>query len=152
LKFTVSQAKGRDVLGIKGLLLENHHPIDGVDECLEDFRVVREGGNPTGSVIGCGGLELYENIGLLRSVVVADGYREEGMGLRIVQTLMSLARRHRCMVVVVFTPEEAVGFFELFGFEEVDQESAWYCLPECFQESWVWEEHYDWVTMIRERV
>jgi len=152
LKVTVSQAKGRDVLGIKGLLIEVGLPIEGVDEALENFRGVREGGK--GKIIACGGLEVYDDMfAIMRSVAVAESFRGKGIGVRVVKNLLSLARRLRIFAVVLLT-ENAAEFFEQFGFEEIPREAVGPSFPESLSRSWVWSHHPcdNAVVMVRDRI
>lgn len=135
---TVSQAKGRDVLGIKGLLIQAGLPIVGVDEALEDFRVVREGGK--GKVIACGGIEVFGGSGMLRSVAVAEEYRGKGIGERVVNVVLGIARKHNLFEVVLLT-RDAMDYFADFGFELVDYDHVHVTFEEELSLSPLWGHH-----------
>jgi amino-acid N-acetyltransferase len=145
MKVTVSKAKGRDVLGIKGLLIEVGLPIIGVDEAFDNFRVVRH----EGQIIACGGLEKYGIAALMRSVAVVEAYRGKGIGERVVNNLFRLARSLDAWEVVLFTLD-AESYFKDFGFETV----GWGALTEEFEDSWVLEHHEcdGAVVMLREMI
>ena len=59
-------------------------------EKLEHFLVAKA---KDGSVIGTIGVELYQDVGLLRSLVVHPSYRGKGLGKRLTREVESFAQQ-----------------------------------------------------------
>lgn len=100
------------------LLEEADLPVDGVND-VESFLVVREDGR----LAGCVGLEAYEDVGLLRSLVVRPDTRGTGLGKRLVDELLETARGRgiRSLYLLTTTADE---YFPRFGFERIPREEA----------------------------
>jgi amino-acid N-acetyltransferase len=86
---------------------------------LEDFFFVGSDGSPTGLV----GLELYGTDALLRSLVVGENARGNGLG----STLVGHAERYAVTkgvrsVYLLTTTAEA--FFKRLGYERIDRSQA----------------------------
>jgi amino-acid N-acetyltransferase len=69
--------------------------------------------------IGIGGLELYDNICLLRSLVVRNAFRGKGYGKELTCQLLDRARDKGIKEVYLLTTT-AAEFFSKIGFERVD--------------------------------
>ncbi len=92
---------------------------DITDEHLEHFFFLGSDGSPTGLV----GIEIYGTDALLRSLVVAENARTQGIGSALVQHAEDYAtsRRVRDMYLLTTTAE---GFFERRGYRRVDRNQA----------------------------
>lgn len=101
---------------MRTLLEASGLPTDGVAELGDRLLVA----GPSGGVIGCAGLEVYGQAGLLRSVAVADRWRGEGVGAALTRRLVDDAAARGLARVYLLT-ETAPQFFERFGFEAVDR-------------------------------
>jgi N-acetylglutamate synthase-like GNAT family acetyltransferase len=66
--------------------------------------------------IGFGGLEIYGDDALLRSVVTLPPLRQVGMGAAIVAALEAEAQARRCRAVYLLTTSEA-DFFTRLGYK-----------------------------------
>ncbi len=86
----------------------------GVRDHLRDALVARDGSRVVGSAI----LEIYTDGALLRSVAVDSGLRGRGLGVRLTEAALELAR-HRGMRHVYLLTETASGFFPRFGFHAI---------------------------------
>lgn len=75
------------------------------------------------SLVGVGGLESAGSVGLLRSLVVRDGYRGNGYGGALCDALESRARDRGVETLYLLTTT-ASGFFESRGYEVVDRDTA----------------------------
>lgn len=73
--------------------------------------------------IGAGALEPTGPYALLRSVVVEEEYRENGIGTSLVNNLLTEARNRNFNALYLLT-EGAAGFFKQFGFHEIPRESV----------------------------
>jgi len=73
-----------------------------------------------GTVIGCGALHvMWEDLGEIRTLIVADGWLHRGVGRRIVETLEEHARELGLSRLFCLTFETA--FFARRGFTEIGE-------------------------------
>jgi amino-acid N-acetyltransferase len=98
------------------LLISCQLPSQGVVENLDGFVVAFDGEK----LIGCGGIEVYGSSALLRSVAVAETHRKAGLGQQIVWALIDGAAARNITKVILLTTS-AKGFFERFGFQEIER-------------------------------
>lgn len=74
-----------------------------------------------GKLIGCGSLlKLGSDLVEIRSLGIADGYKGQGIGSKLVDALMAEAKEQRIPKVMALTYE--VAFFLKNGFHVVDKE------------------------------
>jgi amino-acid N-acetyltransferase len=97
------------------LLTASGLPLDGLVEHRENILVAR--GDDAG-VVGCAEIEVYEPVGLLRSLAVARDYRSVGLGARLTRAILELAPRLGVTEVYLLT-ETAESFFGVLGFKIV---------------------------------
>lgn len=76
-----------------------------------------------GEHVGGGGLELYGDVGLLRSVAVEPEHRDRGLGGALVAALEAEARDAGVESLFLLT-DTAAGFFEHHGYVRVDRDEA----------------------------
>jgi amino-acid N-acetyltransferase len=110
---TATQADLENILELIG---QNNLPKAGVAEHLQNFIVALEQDN----LIGCAGLEIHADAGLLRSVAVASDYQKQGLGTTLTEGILDLAEHHRLSTVSLLT-ETAKDYFPRFGFAEVSR-------------------------------
>ena len=117
----VRRARTSDVPRIKSLidiyagkiLLEKN--LVTLYEAVQEFWV----GEVDGEVVGCGALHvLWSDLGEVRTVAVDTAYAGRGIGHRIVEQLMDVARDLELERVFVLTFE--TKFFSRHGFAEID--------------------------------
>ena len=113
----IRQAERSELAAVLALLGTCELPVDGVDENLNEFLVVREDETLVGTI----GLEHYGEAGLLRSLAVAPSGRGRGLGGRLVEALLDFAEKGGVRTVYLLT-ETAESFFPRFGFERVPRE------------------------------
>lgn len=111
---TYCTATSGDLPEVMALLDAAHLPQVGVEEHILNFMLALDGDR----VVGCAGLEVHQNSGLLRSVVVAPAYRSQGVGAKLTEGMMDLARQKNLTSLSLLT-ETAADFFLRFGFVEV---------------------------------
>lgn len=75
-----------------------------------------------GKRIACGSLAYQHGQNLIRAVAVDEAYRGQGLGKKIVETLLEEAR-NRGIEDVMLTAK-VVGFYEKLGFEVVPRAEA----------------------------
>lgn len=99
---------------MRALLAAVGLPQAGLEEHILNFMLALEGEK----VVGCAGLEIYQNSALLRSVVVAEEYRSLGIGAKLTEGMIDLARYNNLSSLSLLT-ETAADFFSRFGFAVV---------------------------------
>jgi amino-acid N-acetyltransferase len=102
---------------VLGLLEAAKLPPDGLGRHRDTTLVALENGR----VVGCVALEVYGDGALLRSLAVDPGWRGRGLGVRLTEAALSLARDLGRPAVYLLT-ETADRFFPRFGFRPVDRD------------------------------
>jgi amino-acid N-acetyltransferase len=74
-------------------------------------------------LVGTGGLEVYGQFGLLRSLSVKLGIRGKSVGTNITEYLIDEAKRRKLKAIYLLT-ETARGFFLRLGFNDVPRDSV----------------------------
>jgi amino-acid N-acetyltransferase len=115
----IQRAEPRDLPAVRRLLDSQHLPLDGIDEHLETMVVAKVGSD----VVGAAAVELYEDGALLRSVVVSPPVRGQGLGRRLSEAALSVARDRGTRTVFLLTTT-AEGFFPRLGFEPIAREDV----------------------------
>ena len=92
-------------------------PADDVSEPGRSFWRFE---NPTGEIVGFGGLEFYGSIALLRSVIVVPELQGQGLGQKIVGELLRCAKDMGISEIYLLTTT-ARTFFEMQGFKVIDR-------------------------------
>ena len=70
----------------------------------------------TGAIVGCAALEIYSpKLAEIRSLAVAESVQGAGVGKRLVQACVELARERRVLEVMAITSSDA--FFMSCGFD-----------------------------------
>jgi amino-acid N-acetyltransferase len=99
------------------LLEEQGLPVaDITDEHLENFFFLGSDGSPTGLV----GLELYATDALLRSLVVGENARGNGLGSSLVEHAEQYAVTKGVRSIYLLTTT-AEAFFKRLGYERMDR-------------------------------
>ncbi len=123
---TYCTATSSDLPEVQALLAAAGLPQAGLEEHILNFMLALEGEK----VVGCAGLEVHQNSGLLRSVVVAPAYRSQGVGAKLTEGMVDLARQKNLTSLSLLT-ETAADFFLRFGFVEIPRAE----LPAALQSS-----------------
>jgi amino-acid N-acetyltransferase len=114
----VRSATSGDWENIAQLLTEGRLPTDGARDHLATFVVATQG--PV--LLGCAGIEQYGDLGLLRSVAVAEKAGRRGVGAELVRAVLERARSLGVREVYLLTTS-AAGYFPRFGFEQIGREA-----------------------------
>ena len=116
---TVRPARSEDVAQIRALI-EPHvatgtllqRATGDIELLLPTFVVAEQ----AGSVVGCAVLEVYSSrLAEVRSLVVAPQLRGTGLGRRLVEACLAMARERRVLEVMAITSNE--HFFRALGFD-----------------------------------
>lgn len=100
---------------VDALLVRAGLPTDGLR--TEDLTVALDGRR----VVGAVGLERFGSAAMLRSLVVGEDVRRQGIGRRLVIAAIEVARWSGTSEIHLYT-EDAQGLFAGFGFEPVSGE------------------------------
>ncbi len=109
-----------DEAGIKALLAVCDLPYEDITPAhLEHFWVLRDGPRLAGTV----GLELFEDVGLLRSLAVLEEYRGQGIGAQLAETAETYARARGVQALYLLTTT-VPDFFARRGYQRTDRDAA----------------------------
>lgn len=117
----IGPATAGELPAVEELLRQNALPVAGLAEHFDQALVARS----ASGLVGAAALELYGRDALLRSVVVAAGWRGQGEGERLVRRAIEAAREQGVASLYLLTTT-AKEYFLRLGFEPVsrDQVSA----------------------------
>ena len=102
---------------LKTALSHEGLPIDDID----DTDKVRFLGIKEGSILlGVIGLEIYENIVLLRSLIVDEQYRGKGFGIFLMNAAEDWCRERQLEQLYLLTTN-AQAFFQTLHYEEIER-------------------------------
>lgn len=117
----IRAAKSTDVKGIR-ILIDTYAPqrrllskeTVTLYESVQEFTVAID----NGEIIGCGALHvLWEDLAEVRTVAVAEKYRGQGVGHRILEAVIQRAREIGVKRIFCLTFE--TDFFGRHGFDEI---------------------------------
>ncbi len=90
--------------------------LSEIYENIRDFFVVREGGR----AIACAALHInWADLAEIKSVAVAEDRQRQGIGSQLIEACLQEARE--LGITTVFCLTYKPGFFERFGFSQVDK-------------------------------
>jgi len=112
----MTQATKMDVSLVEDVLGRNHLPYEDISSKIYSLFIWRANQN----IIGIGGLEMYDQVGLLRSLVVEERFRAKGFGKKLCTELVGFAKLKGVSDIYLLTTT-AEGFFRKNGFERVER-------------------------------
>lgn len=112
----IEAAHPRDLAAVLDLLRRSQLPTDDLERHWPTTLVAR----CDGRVVGSAALELYGSGALLRSVAVDATLRGAGLGQRLTEAALDLARTNRVKTVYLLTTT-AGDFFPRFGFRRIER-------------------------------
>jgi amino-acid N-acetyltransferase len=120
----VRDAKQNDWQDVQRLLDEAGLPVAdlGPDQ-LEDFLVAERSGTGQAETLGIIGLQRFDQVGLLRSLVVSQDGRSSGLGRRLVSALEANACCRGVKDLWLLTID-AERYFEGLGYKMMSRDSA----------------------------
>lgn len=124
---TIRAARSDDLAAVRTLLAAADLPVDGLEEQFGASYAVAE---CAGAVVGAEGMETYGDAGLLRSAVVNDRWRGQGVGDALTRDRLAWARARGLREVYLLTTT-AANYFPRHGFVRVDRATA----PAALQQS-----------------
>jgi amino-acid N-acetyltransferase len=119
MKPKIRAARREELEVVLSLLERSDLPPDGVHEHLAGFLVAES----QGQILGTVGLEIYDSVGLLRSLAVEPAEQGSGLGARLVESVLDEAREKNLEAVYLLTTT-ADRYFPRFGFERLAREEV----------------------------
>jgi len=118
-KITFSFADSKDLQAVEQLLLECELPYQDVVHHLSHFILAKD----EAQLVGVIGLEILDEVGLLRSLAVFDSCRGLGLAKTLYARLVTYAHTHgiKSLYLLTLTAE---GFFAKLGFDKVGRETT----------------------------
>lgn len=116
---TIERATAGDLPGVEALLVGARLPLDGAADAFRTGVVARDGER----VVGCAAIEVYGDAALVRSVVVDEARRGQGLGGQLVSSVEALARDAGARDAYLLT-ETAEGWFPRFGYAPISRADA----------------------------
>jgi amino-acid N-acetyltransferase len=110
----IQVAEASDLPAVRRLLETQHLPLDGIDEHVSTMVVAKKGSE----VVGAAAVELYADGALLRSVVVDPTAQGQGLGHRLSDAALSIAKDRGTRTAFLLTTT-AEKFFPRLGFEQI---------------------------------
>ena len=111
---TFRAALASDVPRMAELIASAHLPPLFIEEYVDGFIAAQRGDD----IVACGGIEIYEDCGVIRSVVVDESGRGLGLGGKLAELLMARGREAGVTDFFLFTAE-ALPFWQHYGFVEI---------------------------------
>ena len=108
-----------DLAACRGLVEACGLPLGGLEHGFPGGYVVAA----DEILVGCAGVELYDEAGLLRSVAVAPAVRSRGLGERLTRDRIAHARVMRLDSLWLLTTT-APTYFSRLGFAPIDRSAA----------------------------
>ncbi len=102
----ITKASYDDLKSVYSLLKLVNLPIDGVADNFHNFFVAWE----RNQLQGCAGIEIYDEVGLLRSVAVHASSQGHGLGQKLVETIQRFSIEKGLTEIYLLT-ETAEKFF-----------------------------------------
>ena len=110
----IQSAEPGHLPAVRRLLETQHLPLDGIDEHVSTMVVARKGSQ----VVGAAAVELYADGALLRSVVVDPRAQGQGLGQRLSEAALTIAKDRGTHTAFLLTTT-AEKFFPKLGFEQI---------------------------------
>ncbi len=121
----IENAKDTDHAAVVVLLQETDLPPDGIELHMEDFLIVRHPEAVAGPefLVGSVGLEIYGEAALLRSLAVHHDFQGTGLGTRLVNNIVEVAKGKGITRLFLLT-DTAEDFFKKRGFVVVTRDKV----------------------------
>ena len=116
---SIRPAQQADYNRVTELLQSASLPTEGVAQHFVNFLVAEDRSRTVGAI----GLEVYEDVGLLRSAIVDASLQNQGIGSVLYDALIGHAKRLGIRRLILLT-NTAEKYFEKKGFKKIDQKSV----------------------------
>ncbi|OLS27560.1 MAG: putative N-acetyltransferase YsnE [Candidatus Heimdallarchaeota archaeon LC_3] len=117
--YRIEKITKKDLKKIFTLLQSLKLPVEGIDDHLSNFFVIKD----ENEIIGSGGIEIYQEAGLIRSIAVDPKYQKKGLGRKIIEYLLNYANEKGVKELFLLT-DTVPKLYEKFGFNYIKRENA----------------------------
>jgi len=114
MKVEIRPANPDELPELIELLQQSGLPLAGVEAHLTNYLVATK----VGRMVGMVGLEVYGDVGLLRSLAVVPTEKGTGVGKELVVAILEKAEQTKLTAVYLLTTT-AEGYFPRFGFQRI---------------------------------
>lgn len=118
-KITFSFADSEDLQAVEQLLLDCELPYQDVAHHLSHFILAKD----EAQLVGVIGLEIFDKVGLLRSLAVSGTHRGKGLAKTLYAHLVAFAQSQGIEKLYLLTLT-AEGFFTKLGFSKIGRETT----------------------------
>jgi amino-acid N-acetyltransferase len=115
----ISRAEPNHLQEVEALLLKVKLPIEGVKEAFNNFFVIHK----NNMFIVCAGIEIYEDVGLLRSVAIQPSSQNQGIGQMLVSKIEEFAIESGINRLYLLT-DTAEQFFHRLDYKKIPRSST----------------------------
>lgn len=116
MKGLITAATNADRATVVNFLNSLQLPTTDLPQTLENFKIIKIGNQ----VMGVCGLELYGTVALLRSLAVAPGSQQQGLGGILLEATLESAKEKEVQHVYLIT-NTAAAFFTKRNFTPVER-------------------------------
>jgi amino-acid N-acetyltransferase len=117
--YQIKKAKKNDLGEVFSLLQSLSLPTEGIEDHLNNFYLIKD----KDKIIGTGGIEIYDEAGLIRSIAVNPKYQKKGLGRKIIEYLLKNAKKKGVKELFLLT-DTVPKLYEKFGFNYIKRENA----------------------------
>lgn len=115
----ITKASVQDLPEVLELLKQVDLPIEGVRKHFHNFFTIKK----DNLTVGCGGIEIYENVGLLRSLAIHPSIQAKGNGQQMVGRIEEYSAEKGIYNIYLLT-ETAEKYFQKLGYKIIPREEA----------------------------
>lgn len=119
MKLQIDKAGPADKELVTSLLKEADLLTEDLPAGLSNFLLARD----EGTLVGVAGMELFEQVGLLRSIAVSPEHQGKGIARKLVEQLLAGADKQEVQAVYLITTT-ADHYFDRYGFAVVNREQV----------------------------
>lgn len=116
----IEGAKTSDLEAIYALLKLVALPIEGVEESIDHFLLLKRQTDAKEEIIGCVGLEKYDHYALLRSAAIHPEHQGKKYGKQLTLAIVAYAKLVGVEQIYLLT-DTAEQFFKGMGFSKIER-------------------------------
>ncbi len=117
LSIIFKASKPEDISVVTKLLQEQNLPTGGIEDQFENFILVF---THNSEFVGCGGLELYGDYGLVRSMAIRSEFQNKKIGSKLINQIEKVAKDNNIKQLYLLT-ETAERFFSKHGYSTIER-------------------------------
>jgi len=115
--YLIEQASDFDFATIIQLLTENNLPSGDIEPGKQTFYIARN----QNQILGCVGIEIYEQHGLLRSIAISENFKNTGIGKNLYHHIIKFCLKINLQNLYLLTTT-ADSYFDKFGWSKINRD------------------------------